>query len=65
MAEYLLYASSEGKLKDFAQGFEQKWQYNDCVGAVDGKHIVIQAPSRSGQLFSIMKKSFHCTNGCM
>lgn len=27
---------------NIAQQFEEKWQFNHCIGAIDGKHVVIQ-----------------------
>ena len=34
-----------------ADEFERKWNYPNCVGAIDGKHVVMQAPPRSGSAF--------------
>ncbi|KAK3746102.1 hypothetical protein QZH41_015519, partial [Actinostola sp. cb2023] len=31
-----------------ADEFERKWQYPNCIGAVDGKHVVIRPPPASG-----------------
>lgn len=28
--------------KDIARGFEQNWHSKNCIGAVDGKHVVVQ-----------------------
>lgn len=39
-----------------ANGFE-KWNFPHCVGAVDGKHILIQAPSNHGLYFFNYKGS--------
>ena len=31
--------------------FERKWNYPNCVGAIDGKYVAMQAPLRSGSVF--------------
>ncbi|XP_069621601.1 uncharacterized protein [Ranitomeya imitator] len=41
-----------------AQKFEKVCDFPNCIGAVDGKHIRITKPSRSGSLFYNYKKYF-------
>ena len=31
--------------------YERKWQFANCIGSLDGKHVVAQAPKQSGTLF--------------
>ena len=48
----------EGKWKHIAEEFEELWQFPHCLGSLDGKHIIIQAPKNSGSLFFSYKKHF-------
>ncbi|XP_054082640.1 uncharacterized protein LOC128920140 [Zeugodacus cucurbitae] len=36
---------------DIAQKFSDKWDFTHCIGAVDGKQIVMKASPRSGSTF--------------
>ena len=41
-----------------ADEFNEKWNFRQCLGAVDGKHVLMQAPARSGSNFFNYKKCF-------
>ncbi|GFO12727.1 nuclease harbi1 [Plakobranchus ocellatus] len=41
-----------------AVSYQQRWDYPHCVGAIDGKHVVIEAPANSGSLYYNYKHSF-------
>lgn len=40
-----------------ANGFMKKWNFPNCIGAMDGKYIALKAPSRSGTMFFNYKVS--------
>ena len=42
---------TEKEWKTIAHSFENKWNLNHGLGALDGKHIDRQAPANSGSLF--------------
>ena len=50
--------TSKKEWLDIATGFDKKWDFPHCLGAIDGKHIIIQAPSRKASTFFNYKKSF-------
>lgn len=41
-----------------AEQFYSDWQFPNCVGAIDGKHIKIRCPPKSGSLFFNYKQYF-------
>ncbi|XP_064080597.1 uncharacterized protein LOC135197460 [Macrobrachium nipponense] len=43
---------------DVAKRFASKWNYFNCVGALDGKHVAIKKPKGGGSLYFSYKK-FH------
>ena len=48
---YVSAPSSELDWKRISEQFYSIWNFPNCVGAIDGKHIVIQAPANSGSTF--------------
>ncbi|KAK8761308.1 hypothetical protein V5799_027424 [Amblyomma americanum] len=54
---YLKVATTE-KWEEVARGFKEKCNFPNCVGAVDGKHIQIQAPPHSGSLYYNYKGTY-------
>ncbi|KAF0749182.1 protein ANTAGONIST OF LIKE HETEROCHROMATIN PROTEIN 1-like [Aphis craccivora] len=44
--------------KSVALEFEQQWQFPHCIGALDGKHVVIKKPPKSGTSFFNYKQTF-------
>ena len=56
--EYLRRLPSQEEWKKVSEGFENVWNLPHCMGAIDGKHIVIQAPTNSGSTFYNYKGTF-------
>ena len=54
---YLDHPKSEHDWLKVAQEFEDRWNVPNALGAKDGKHVVMQAPARSGSYFFNYKKA--------
>ena len=47
-SEYVRMPSNEREWVSVSNQYHQMWNFSNCLGAIDGKHIVIQAPKCSG-----------------
>lgn len=54
----LLPSPSENDLKDRANEFWEQWNFPNCIGAIDGKHVRIVCPAKSGSLYFNYKEYF-------
>ena len=52
------FPSSEQEWIGIAEEFEHRWQFPNCLGAVDGKHVAIVPPAGAGSHF-FKYKGYH------
>ncbi|XP_024871913.1 protein ANTAGONIST OF LIKE HETEROCHROMATIN PROTEIN 1-like [Temnothorax curvispinosus] len=55
---YLRVPNEENEWLEIANEFNSLWNFPNCIGAIDGKHIRINAPPMSGSAFHNYKGSF-------
>ena len=58
MEEVLHCPETEKKWKEVAAGLTSRWNYHNCLGAVDGKHIAMKKPPNAGSYY-YNYKGFH------
>ncbi|XP_050296347.1 uncharacterized protein LOC126736161 [Anthonomus grandis grandis] len=56
--EYLKFPTCKEDWRSIASGFESRWNFPNCAGALDGKHIQIVPPPRTGALYYNYKKFY-------
>ena len=47
LAQIYMPVPSEEKWKSIAAEFYERWNFPNCIGAIDGKHVMIQCPFNS------------------
>lgn len=57
-SKFVQFLTKQEEWKQIAADFEEKWQFPHCLGAIDGKHVIIECPYNSGSLNYNYKGSF-------
>lgn len=56
--EYIKIPSSVDDWNKISEKFASRWNFPNCIGAIDGKHILIRPPPGTGSEYFNYKKSF-------
>ena len=49
--EILRCPKTEEEWKEVAEGFRSRWNYHNCLGAMDGKHVTMKDPPKVGSFY--------------
>lgn len=55
---YLKFPSSEEEWSAVASEFGTRWNFYNCIGAMDGKHVLIEPPIQSGSMYYNYMENF-------
>ncbi|XP_074037262.1 putative nuclease HARBI1 [Leptinotarsa decemlineata] len=58
LEEFIKVPSTEDEWKNVEYNFRERWNFPGYAGSLDGKHVIIRAPSHSGSDFYNYKNSF-------
>lgn len=58
LMELYVKVPSEDEWKHISNNFLKTWNMPNCIGAIDGKHVMIQAPPNSESMYYNYKKIF-------
>lgn len=47
----VLFTPTQNGWRDIAQEFQERWNFPNCIGALDGKHVRIICPQKAGSLY--------------
>ena len=62
---YVRAPSNQQELNGISDQFAGQWNFRNCIGADDGKHIVVQAPSNSVSVSLIQRNTLDRLDGCV
>nr|XP_022911495.1 protein ANTAGONIST OF LIKE HETEROCHROMATIN PROTEIN 1-like [Onthophagus taurus] len=57
LKEYIQMPRNEEAWKEIASNFNSRWNFPNCLGAIDGKHVAIKKPGNSGSHYFNYKKT--------
>ena len=55
---YMKMPCSPNEWRLIAENFQVRWNFPLCIGAIDGKHVLMKSPEKSGSLYFNYKGSF-------
>ena len=58
MSPVYMKPTTEDDWRQIEHRFSTRWNFNNCVGALDGKHVMIRSPPNSQSLFYNCKGFF-------
>ncbi|XP_046863316.1 uncharacterized protein LOC124457069 [Xenia sp. Carnegie-2017] len=58
LKDYIKVPTIEEDWRKVEQAFSERWNFPNCVGALNGKHILLKAPNNSGSFYFNYKNNF-------